>query len=147
MKRFAWFVIASSLFAGLVLTSCKAAGASDTKSDSKAAAADVKSEGITAGEVTFTYTPGEDEEPEEVYLAGDLNGWNAADPNYLMEAGDDGVFSITVELDPGTYKFKFVIDGTWIQSMEDYEGNFTPAAQSYVDDGFGGKNAVIEVTE
>lgn len=146
MKRFMWFVLASSLIAGLALTSCKAAGAkADTKADSKKSA-DTKS-ALTAGEITFTYTPGEDEEPEEVYLAGDLNGWNAADPNYLMEMNDDGVFSITIELDPGTYKFKFVIDGTWIQSMEDYEGNFTPAAESYVDDGFGGKNAVITVEE
>lgn len=70
-----------------------------------------------------------------VYLAGDFNAWNPT--GRLMTDDDgDGVFTATVELAPGRYAYKFVIDGTW---KED------PSAAEFVDDGFGGKNSVVVV--
>lgn len=50
----------------------------------------------------------------------------------------DGVWQLAIALDPGTYQYKFVINGTtW---KED------PEALSYVDDGFGGRNGAFTLT-
>jgi cyclomaltodextrinase / maltogenic alpha-amylase / neopullulanase len=71
----------------------------------------------------------------QVYLAGSLNGWS--DNSDLMQDEDgDGVFSITIELDPGEYEYKFVVDGNW---KED------PQAADYTDDGHGGRNGIVKV--
>jgi 1,4-alpha-glucan branching enzyme len=48
---------------------------------------------------------------KQVFLAGDFNDWS---PNaFLMRKdGEDWVF--TVNLQPGKYRYKFVVDGKWI---------------------------------
>lgn len=144
MKRFALIAIVALTLGGML--ACKAAGpgGSATRPNNGGHNATASGGTIHAGDVTFTYTPMDGEEPETVNLAGDFNGWNNSDPNYAFEK-DGGKWTITIELDPGTYKFKICADGQWPQSMQDLEGHFTPAASTYVDDGFGGKNAVIEV--
>jgi len=62
------------------------------------------------GGVEFRY---EDPSAGSVSVAGDFNGWNTnANP---MTLGDDGVWSTVLDLDPGTYEYKFVVNGTeWI---------------------------------
>jgi len=72
---------------------------------------------------------------KSVHLAGDFNGWSTtADP---MSVGDDGLWTILKKIEPGTYAYKFVVDGTtWKQDEANPES---------VDDGFGGKNSVITV--
>ena len=150
MKKLMWLALVAVVTGGMFLSSCKAAGAdSGTKSDKtvKKAKGDSQGGALKAGTITFKYIPEEGDEPESVYLAGDINGWNPSDPNYMMEQGKDGSFSVDIELDPGTYKYKYVIDGEWTQSMEDIADQIKPTPSSYVDDGFGGKNAVIEVEE
>lgn len=143
MKKVLWLAMVA-LFAGAVtLSSCKAAGADGKKPEKKA---QTKSTTVSAGDVTFKYIPEDGDEPESVYLAADFNGWNPSDPNYMLEE-EDGEFVIEVELDPGTYKFKFVIDGEWVQSMEDLGEQVQPTPTEYVDDGFGGRNAVLEIEE
>ena len=70
----------------------------------------------------------------EVYLAGEFNDWSpTANP---MEKGEDGVWQITLELMPGKYEYKFVVDGTW---MED------PENPDMVPDPYGGHNSVVTV--
>ncbi len=149
MKKVLWLAMAV-LFAGAItLSSCKAAGGDSTKSDKKADTKKTDKKGskkVSAGEVTFKFIPADGDEPESVYLASDFNGWNPSDPNYMLEE-EDGEFVIEVELDPGTYKFKYVIDGEWVQSMEDLGDQVQPTPTEYVDDGFGGKNAVLEIEE
>lgn len=83
------------------------------------------------GKVVFTFKA----EANVVYLAGNFNNWNpTAWPMKLI----DGVWTYEVELKPGTYQYKYVIDGkTW---KED------PEAPAYVDDGFGGKNGAFTLT-
>ncbi len=71
----------------------------------------------------------------QVYLAGTFNNWNS-NTDLLRDEDGDGVFSITVQIVPGEYQYKFVIDGTW---KED------PHAADYVDDGHGGRNGIIVV--
>lgn len=84
-------------------------------------------------EVTFTFTP--TIEAEEVFLAGQFNDWR---PNHTkMEEIEEEVFQITIYLEPGTYEYKYVVEGVhWIRP---------PKAHDYVPDGFGGENGVIFV--
>ena len=97
-----------------------------------AAAALVLPATAQAEPVTFTVeAPG----AASVYLAGEMNGWNPSAQRMTDDDGD-GVFEVTLDLDPGRYAYKFVVDGNW---KED------PNAAEFVDDGFGGKNSVIEV--
>ncbi len=83
--------------------------------------------------VTFTVeAPG----AGSVYLAGEFNGWDPT-ARAMTDPDGDGVFEVTLDLDPGTYAYKFVIDGNWMTDE---------SADSFVDDGFGGQNSVVEVT-
>lgn len=51
-------------------------------------------------------------EAKRVTLTGDFNGWSSdASP---MKRGEDGRWETTVELAPGRYQYKFVVDGQWI---------------------------------
>jgi len=86
--------------------------------------------------VTFTYEPAE--RPGSVHLAGSFNGWSTSMDAMADEDGD-GIWTITLDLEPGEYQYKFVIDGgTW---KED------PEAAAYADDGYGGQNSVVRVAE
>jgi len=90
--------------------------------------------------VTFSYTPSRREKAtlEEVYLAGEMNGWDAWG-NELVK-GEDGVFRVTLELAPGTYQWKFLLNGNWIQNMETVADKISPKPDTYVNDPYGGKN-------
>ena len=81
--------------------------------------------------VTFSYYA---PNANAVYLAGSFNAWNPSLD--LMEKGADGTWTFTLELDPGTYQYKFVIDGVWTTDMD---------AAAFADDGFGGQNSVLVV--
>lgn len=87
-----------------------------------------------AVEVSFSIeAPG----ASSVYLAGEFNDWSdSAEP--MTDEDGDGVFETTLDLAPGRYAYKFVVDGTW---KED------PNASEFVDDGFGGQNSVVTVGE
>lgn len=84
-------------------------------------------------ETTFTFEPSI--EAKEVYLAGIFNNWR---PNLTkMDEIEDGIYQITIYLEPGTYEYKYVVDGArWITP---------PDAQAYAPDGFGGQNGVVFV--
>ena len=63
----------------------------------------------------------------KVYLAGTMNGWNSSAT--LMTKGDDGVWTYTGEFAAGTYQYKFVVDGSWVNDPnnagEKVDGNNT----------------------
>ena len=83
-----------------------------------------------AAQVTFTHA---DPGAGSVSLAGEFNGWSdSANPM----TNKDGVWSLTLDLAPGSYQYKFVVDGNWKHD----ETN-----PSTTDDGFGGQNSLIEV--
>lgn len=69
-----------------------------------------------------------------VALAGDFNHWDPqAQP---MQRGADGTWAVSLPLRPGTYQYKFVVDGDW---REDHANpNRTWDAQGVC-------NSVIEV--
>ena len=48
----------------------------------------------------------------EVCLAGDFNEW---DPSTVpMVRQDDGSWGVALDLVPGRYEYKFVVDGEWV---------------------------------
>lgn len=88
-----------------------------------------------AGVVRFNYQPAG--RVKKIYLAGNFNGWNPSNDEYLLSDEDgDGIYSITINLEPGTYQYKFVIDSRWTKD---------PHAPGSHPDGFGGQNGKFEV--
>jgi chromosome partitioning protein len=70
----------------------------------------------------------------EVSLIGDFNGWS--EPMSMNDDDEDGVWIAIARLDPGTYEYKFVIDGDW---------QTDPNNPADVDDRHGGRNSVVVV--
>jgi hypothetical protein len=75
-------------------------------------------------------------EAKEVSVAGDFNNWRQ-DECRLIRAETEGVWTVTVPLKPGRYKYMFIVDGKSWQT--------DPLAESYEQDGFGYQNAVVDV--
>jgi len=74
-------------------------------------------------------------EAHHVSVAGTFNKWKA-DANVLTKQ-ENGIWTISIPLKPGEYNYMFVVDGkAWITD---------PNAETYSDDGFGNKNAVVRV--
>lgn len=48
----------------------------------------------------------------KVFVAGSFNQWDAA-ATPLADSKGTGEFSTVLSLAPGTYEYKFVINGTW----------------------------------
>jgi 1,4-alpha-glucan branching enzyme len=46
-----------------------------------------------------------------VFLLGDFNDWNQK--KHEMKKNDDGIYRKTLMLSPGTYEYKFLVDGQW----------------------------------
>ena len=57
------------------------------------------------------------EKGKAVYLAGSFNEWSTTAKKMAYKA-KDGIYSATVQLAPGEYQYKFVIDGTWCADPE-----------------------------
>ena len=70
-----------------------------------------------------------------VQAAGDFNGWNPTETP--LEQASNGAWTVTIPLEPGRYEYQFVVDGEqWIAD---------PFAVEQNDDGFGSRNAVLDV--
>ena len=69
-----------------------------------------------------------------VSLGGDFNGW-ASDTTPLKRDGS-GHWEATVELAPGRYEYKFMVDGEWVPD---------PLAREQVWNQYGTLNSVVEV--
>ncbi len=70
-----------------------------------------------------------------VGVAGDFNGWDPVQTP--LEPSASGAWTVTLPLEPGRYEYMFVVDGTqWIAD---------PFAAEQQDDGFGSRNAVLDV--
>ena len=46
-----------------------------------------------------------------VSIAGDFSNWDPT--NHPMKKGKKGVWKISLNLAPGTYQYKFFVDGAW----------------------------------
>lgn len=67
--------------------------------------------------VTFTVHA---EKGKSVYLAGEFNQWDPAGRKMSYKART-GVYSTTIQLAPGVYQYKFVIDGAWCADPENFD--------------------------
>jgi 1,4-alpha-glucan branching enzyme len=48
---------------------------------------------------------------KEVVVTGDFTSWSAT--GIAMKKGGNGLWKTTVNLKPGKYEYKFVVDGQW----------------------------------
>ncbi|PJA27318.1 MAG: sporulation initiation inhibitor Soj [candidate division Zixibacteria bacterium CG_4_9_14_3_um_filter_46_8] len=84
------------------------------------------------GGIIFRY---KNPEAAAVMLAGDFNNWSP--DSGLMEKRDmAGLWERLITLDPGTYQYRFVVDGKWIAD---------PSNPIKADDNLGGVNSVITI--
>ena len=90
---------------------------------------------ICSAEVQFSLKLN-DSNAHIVAIAGDFNGWNPQ-TNLLEDPDGDGIWTGTLNLEPGKYEYMFVLDGEkWLPD---------PNALRYAKDGFGNKNAILEI--
>jgi serine/threonine protein kinase len=70
----------------------------------------------------------------KVFLAGEFNNWSeTATP---MRKQPNGEWIVALQLKPGRYQYKFLVDGKWMTDPDNSERT---------DDGFGGFNSVVPV--
>ncbi len=75
-------------------------------------------------------------EATNVAVAGTFNQWSTSS-HPLARGRSSGTWTALVRLAPGEHLFMYVVDGTqWLSP---------PAAEGYVDDGFGERNGVVVV--
>ena len=65
-----------------------------------------------------------------VHIAGSFQGWTPA--NTPMSDNSDGTWSVTLEMEPGTYEFKFVNSNDWDGNEENMEGSGCNVGQNRV---------------
>ena len=70
-----------------------------------------------------------------VYIAGEFNKWDPTAKKMAYKARS-GIYTATVKLAPGSYQYKFVIDGTWCADPENVNA---------VPNGHGTFNSVVSV--
>ena len=73
-------------------------------------------------------------EAQSVSVAGSFNDWQPEAGK--MDREENGNWSCSLDLQPGTHEYCIVVDGNYQQD---------PNAASAVDNPFGGKNSVLEV--
>ncbi len=74
---------------------------------------------------------------DRVALSGEFNDWSVE--SISLARGDDRVWRVTVPLAPGTYRYKFLLDGeTWENGTD---------ADRYEENAYGTEDSVIVVTE
>ena len=86
----------------------------------------------TTASVPFKYHPSGGT-PTTVYVEGDFNSWAKTDPAYKLTKQGNGDFTGSTLLAPGTYSYKFVVDGN------DYQDIWNANS---ADDGFGALKSV-----
>ncbi|WP_051913582.1 glycogen-binding domain-containing protein [Thermus caliditerrae] len=84
---------------------------------------------VVDGKVLFTYYA---PEARSVSLRGSFNAWGETP----MFPGGNGVWYVLLDLPPGRHQYKYYVDGVWTED---------PNALDTTDDGYGGKNAVVEL--
>lgn len=79
---------------------------------------------------------------QSVFLAGTFNAWQPdATP---MERCEQGEWMTSLQLEPGRYEYKFIVDGEWVSAPGPDEQSFeSPGA---VPNEHGTWNRVLEVT-
>ncbi len=72
---------------------------------------------------------------QKAVAAGDFNGWDQG-KTPLLDPDGDGTYEARLQVSPGRYAYKFVVDGRWIPD---------PSNRLRSEDGFGGENTILVV--
>ena len=72
--------------------------------------------------------------PEKVFIAGDFNDWNPK--SHPLTLDENGEWKIELEIPPGAYEYRFVVDGKWICD---------PNCEESVPNTFGSHNSLLSV--
>ncbi|MBQ9432346.1 MAG: glycogen-binding domain-containing protein [Kiritimatiellae bacterium] len=86
------------------MKSCKKVAKAATKKATTPKAATPK-----AKRVTFTVNA---DPASTVFLAGSFNDWDPT-AKQMTDKKNNGIFTATLNLVPGEYQYKFIINGTW----------------------------------
>ncbi len=70
----------------------------------------------------------------KVILAGSFNNWNTS--SLLAKKDSKGNWAVKVNLKPGRYEYKFLVDGSWIND---------PKCRGCISNNLGTQNCVVEV--
>jgi chromosome partitioning protein len=73
---------------------------------------------------------------QRVQLAADFNNWSPQETE-LGREGSDGSFAVTLNLGPGHYRYRYVVDGRWTQDPHNEYVESNP---------YGELNSVVEVS-
>ncbi len=71
---------------------------------------------------------------KQVFVAGEMTDWD--DGKKAMTRGPDGTWRATLDLEPGQWIYKYVVDGQWVQD---------PATPDHDADGRGGQHSFVFV--
>jgi chromosome partitioning protein len=82
---------------------------------------------------TFSYAG---QTAKEVYVVGDFNNWSI-EQTFMLNAKEKGRWEKRLDLKPGKYRYKFVVDGQWVQDPQNSQTETNP---------FGGVDSVITIT-
>jgi 1,4-alpha-glucan branching enzyme len=83
-------------------------------------------------QVTFVYQPVNG--AHKVLLAGSFNNWEPA--GCPMTRQKDGWFRKRLTLEPGEYRYKFLVDGQWVEDSQ---------ADLLVPNEFGTKDSLVKI--
>jgi 1,4-alpha-glucan branching enzyme len=70
------------------------------------------SKGKNKGTIRFVYRP--EKRVKKVSLAGNFNGWQPA----TMRKQKNGSYAATLPIPPGSYQYKFMVDGEWLNDPD-----------------------------
>lgn len=98
---------------------------------------------LTIGQVTIKVTsiPSNTPADAKIYLAGDVNSWNEANANYILQSDGSGNLQITIPEGSGKKGFKFT-RGSWAAVEGNASGQYLPD-RSYT---FTGEPQTIDLT-
>lgn len=92
---------------------------------------DTKKPKASSLKVSFTFNA---PDAKEVMVAGDFNNWNYS--RTPLRRVDSNLWRRDLNLKPGRYEYKFVVDGNWISD---------PQNSNRVANSFGTENSIIEL--
>ncbi len=82
-------------------------------------------------EIMFSvFSPG----AKDVYLVGEFNNWQINDPARMIQ--NNGTWSKKIKLNSGKYRYRFVIDGNWIEDSSNPLKEINP---------YGSVNSLVEI--
>lgn len=103
----------------------------DTAVEEKGETEEAEAETPTVKPFTFSWSP---PMPEKVFIAGTFNDWNPC--SHELTRSETGGWEITLDLEPGTYEYKLIVDVKWI---------IDPTCEKKVKNPHGSYNSVLTV--